>query len=204
MILGSHNSLSFCRVKQWYLRPITFMGRCQKSDLNEQFNTFGARYFDIRVTFDKRGEPIPAHGIFHWDYDVDVALCELNEYAENTGEKVYVRLILEQNSKKKNQARYDKLFKLFCSYTQLFYKHLTFVGGNRKYDWKKLYDFGTEEPELDDKYSSTTRLFGERKHNFIDKLDDLWPWLYAKIHNKKLYSVGTNKHVLLIDFLNIK
>lgn len=199
-MIGSHNTFSFAPVKQWYLRPIKFMGRCQRADIFSQFAIYNVRYFDLRLVFNKKGELNVAHGIFHWDVDIDSELSWLNLWDET----VYVRVILEQNSERKNQAFFDEKFIEKCKELQEKYKRLIFVGGNRKYDWAKLYDFNTTEPTLDDRYSSTTRLFGERKHDFVDKLDDLWPWLYAKIHNKELYSKGTDKDVLFLDFVDIK
>ena len=71
---------------------------------------------------------------------------------------------------------------------------MTFFGGNRKYDWKVVHDFGIQEPTLDDKYSSTTG----------SKIDDLWPWLYARLNNKSNIQNGTNKDVLFIDFIGSK
>lgn len=87
---------------------------------------------------------------------------------------------------------------------QKIYNNITFVGGRRKYDWELLYDFHTEEPTLDDKYSSTTHPFGGKKNSIFAKIDDIWPWLYAKLHNKKNYQKGTDKDVLFLDFVNIK
>lgn len=81
---------------------------------------------------------------------------------------------------------------------------MTFVGGRRKYDWELLYDFHTEEPTLDDQYSSTRNPFGGKPKTIFAKIDDFWPWLYAKLHNKKAYKKGTDKDVLFLDFVNIK
>jgi hypothetical protein len=34
-------------------------------------------------------------------------------------------------------------------------------------------------------------------------IDDWWPWLYAKIHNKKNRLRNYKEDILLIDFVNI-
>ena len=34
-------------------------------------------------------------------------------------------------------------------------------------------------------------------------IDDWWPWLFAYLNNKKIKEKGTNKDILLIDFVNI-
>lgn len=70
-----------------------------------------------------------------------------------------------------------------------------------------IYKF-PNEPELIDLYSSTTNIFGGSKEHWTAKLDDLWPWLYAKLRNKKnikryIDIEDTNK-VLFIDYVNIR
>lgn len=202
-ILGSHNSLSFSGAAKWYLKPFTFVAKCQSKTLKEQFYEYKVRYFDIRITFDKRNNIRSSHGSMIWKYDVEQALSELNHMARNAYEPVYVRLVLECNSESKRQEKLDDLFIQYCMHFQSMYPYLLFVGGRRKYDWKKLVEFNTEEPSLDDKYSSTTSPFGPKKNNFWDKIDDWWPWLYAATHNKKIRRKGTDKDVLFLDYINI-
>ena len=36
------------------------------------------------------------------------------------------------------------------------------------------------------------------------KLDDWFPWLYAFFNNKKNIEKGTNKHYMLLDFVQYK
>ena len=198
MILGSHNSMTYLPVKQWYFKPLFWTVRCQSKPLLEQYWN-GARLFDIRVRFTKSGDLAFAHGPIEFKGDVHTVLEDLNSWAQN--DKVYVRVILESNSPMKDQFLQEEHFGYFCEHIQNKYTNLTFFGGNRKYDWKRIYDFGTEEPTLDDKYSSTTDIFGGRPNTLRAKLDDLWPWLYAKIHNKNTLKNGTDKDVLFIDFI---
>ena len=186
------------------MRLFTWMARCQKVDLHTQFYSYGVRYFDLRVRFKKSGYPEFAHGNMAWMDMVYPTMYMLDQYAETVEEPVYVRLILEQNYKSSDQVFQDAKFKEFCKEMQKIYNNITFVGGRRKYDWELLYDFHTEEPTLDDKYSSTTHPFGGEKNSIFAKIDDFWPWLYAKLHNKKNYQKGTDKDVLFLDFVNIK
>ena len=203
MITGSHNSMSYCKAKNKWLRPFTWMARCQKVSLKEQFFTYGVRYFDLRVYFNEAGMPKFRHGSMEWKAMVYPTLRMLETFARSVEEKVYVRIILEQNHKSSDQQFQDYYFKQFCKEIQMCYRPLIFVGGRRKYDWELLYDFHTEEPTLDDKYSSTTNPFGGKKNSIWAKIDDIWPWLYAKLHNKENYKKGTDKDVLFLDFVNI-
>lgn len=200
-MLGSHNSMTYLPVKQWYFKPLFWTARCQSKPLYEQYE-LGARLFDIRVRFDENGYTVLAHGLIEFEGDVYDALKELNSLASK--HKIYVRISLESNSRMKDQYMQEYCFKDFCSYIQRIYTNLIFFGGRRKYDWAPVYDFGTAEPTIEDSYSSTTNIFGESSFTFAAKLDDLWPWLYAKIHNKKRIKMGTDKQVLLIDFVNIQ
>lgn len=204
MIIGSHNSMSYCKAKNKWLRPFTWVARCQNVNLKRQFFDYGVRYFDLRVYFKDTAMPEFRHGSMAWMTLVYTTITQLDEYAACTNEKVYVRIILEQNRKSSDQAFQDEQFKQFCKTIQKNYTNLIFVGGRRKYDWELLYDFHTEEPSLDDKYSSTTHPLGGDKNSLLAKIDDLWPWLYARLHNKKNYKKGTDKDVLFLDFVNIR
>lgn len=188
MILGSHNTMTYLPIKQWYFKPLFWTVRCQSKSIREQFYS-GARLFDIRVRFDEDRDITLAHGPIEFKGDVYEALEYLDSRAVE--DSIYVRIILESNSPMKDQDLQEEHFRYFCKNIQEDYTNLTFFGGNRKYDWRVIYNFNTIEPTLDDRYSSTTGT----------KLDDLWPWLYAKLHNKNLLKAGTNKDVLFIDFI---
>lgn len=81
---------------------------------------------------------------------------------------------------------------MFCLYLQNNYPNIEFFCGRRKYDWKLIHDFETEEPELTQMVSSMTWKIW----------DDWWPWLYAHFMNKKnLEKYKTTDKILLIDFI---
>lgn len=187
--LGSHNSFTYLPVKQWYFKPFFWTARCQKKNIKEQYK-LGARLFDIRIRTNSAYDIIMAHGPVEFEGDI----YELLDDMENLGEKVYCRVILESNKPMKNQEYQEERFKDVCYSIEQDYKNIIFFGGNRKYDWKEVYHFEATEPSLDGKYSSVIGT----------KIDDLWPWLYAKTHNKKNIKNGTDKDFLFIDFVNIQ
>lgn len=204
-MIGSHNSLTYLSVRQWYYKPFKFVAKCQSKPIYEQFCDYGVRVFDIRIRF-KNGEPIVAHGPIEFKCDVLDYIEQINNLADKVfflNQPVYVRLILESNKKMKDQSKQQLLFYEFCEYCLANYKNIRFFGGNRKYDWEKIYLF-KDDIELIDKYSSTTSIFGGKKDNFIAKIDDFWPWLYAKLYNKKNYAKYDGTGVLFLDFVNIK
>ena len=203
-MIGSHDSLTYLPVKQWYYKSFKWVAKCQSKTINEQYYNYGVRLFDFRVRFDKNLEPIIAHGPIEFKGKHEIYLEFLNLCAELGCENVYVRLILESNKPMKNQEQQELLFQEYCEYCIHKYPNLTFFGGNRKYDWKVIYEFNTQEPELNDLYSSTTNIFGGKKDSWTAKLDDFWPWLYAKLYNKKNYARYDGTGVLFLDFVNIK
>ena len=75
------------------------------------------------------------------------------------------------------------------------YKYLIFLGGERKYDWVSLYNFGNRWPILSESYSSMPS----------DKsiLNDVFPKLYAKKHNKDAIKNATGDGVI-IDYVDIR
>lgn len=61
------------------------------------------------------------------------------------------------------------------------------------YNWIVEYDFG-DDPYCDEKYGSVSDM---------KWLYGWWPWLYAKLHNRKNLKEGS-EGILLIDYVNIK
>lgn len=204
MILGSHNSMSYKSIRQWWLKPFFWAARCQSASLFDQFVFYGVRVFDFRVRFNKSGDITFAHGPIEYTGTVPNYLTILDHMASKFKDQpTYCRIILECNARMKDQDLQDEHFCYFCEDMEQKFKNIIFFGGNRKYDWKKLYNFASQGPSLDDKYSSTTILSGENNYTKLAKLDDLWPWLYAKLNNKKNKRKGTDKDCLFIDFVNI-
>lgn len=125
MLIGSHNSLSYNRPRQWWLHPFAWVGRCQSLTIPEQWN-LGVRYFDIRVRF-KGIKIISGHGLIDYDVNVIEWLGYLNRRANSEKEKCVVRIMLETKGKKD-----DARFKCYVKVWKVFYSNLIFVGGLRK------------------------------------------------------------------------
>lgn len=203
MLIGSHNTMTYQPPKKWWAKLIKFTAKCQSANLYDQFYKYNCRLFDFRIRYDKNGELTFAHGIVEFHGNVSTYIKLLDQFAEDVNEPVYARIALESNSPMKDQDLQEEHFAYFCEYIQKECPHITFFGGRRKYDWAKIYEFYTVEPEIEDKYSSTTELFGGKHGSLRAKIDDIWPWLYAKLHNKKNRKIGTTKDYLFIDFVNI-
>lgn len=136
-MLGTHNSMTFGKPYHWYGWFMIPFARCQSKNLKEQFIA-GARCFDIRVRFDKNGEPYFCHGLFRIKGKVKPALMTLERLAKEYKVLIGVRIILED--KKINDFQ-EKMFVVFCERFEQRFRNLIPFEGRRKGDWKVIYHF---------------------------------------------------------------
>ena len=205
MILASHNSWSYAKPKYWYIHPFRFMARCQRKNIQQQWNS-GVRVFDLRLYF-KDTKPCIRHGIMTFDVSEEQwmkDLAFLNQQAEKLPDHspVYVRVMLEQNHRYSNQEFLESCFKIYCKSLASHFPYILFIGGTRKYDEKRLYDFENLEPVILHNYSSTTSMFGKSVAKWYAKLDDWWPWLYAHLFNDSIMGKYHNENsYVMMDFI---
>lgn len=185
--LGSHDSMTYLPPKKWYMYPFKFMAQCQSKSIQEQYEKYGIKYFDLRVKIDDDAQPEFAHGMISYKGNVWGIL----DYLNGLGEEIWVRLILETSKEDEHQ---EKWFYAFCQAIEEKYTNLKFHNGRRKFDWKKVYNFQNEEPVLDQKISSMTWKIW----------DDWCPYIYARLMNHKNIQKGTDKDYLVLDFLHIQ
>lgn len=212
MRIGSHNALSYSGLKNWWLYPLYFVGKCQSKTIEEQYEKYGVRLFDIRINSRLDDVIESAHGFLRFKKDVEDALAYINGKGN-----CYVRVLMEQNYKKSKQDERDAIFIKKCKMLEEKYPNIKFCNGRRKYDWKVLYDFKYSEPNMIELYSSVTSLF-KSDSKILRVLDDWWPWLYARLRNKKnlnkwlCFKEKINPYIvpnkaddyILIDYVNIR
>lgn len=191
MKLGTHNSMTYLKPKKWYLYPFRFIARCQSLTIQEQYN-LGIRLFDIRISYDKNHNIEFRHGSMAFKGDVYETLAWLNQQ----GCPIDIRILLEE---KKEDIVKEVLFIKDLDKFKSIFPNLTFYEGRRKFDWKQLVKLPTLE---------VVQLVSSMQGI---KLDDLWPWLYARIMNKR--NLKTYKedfkyivdHIpILLDFIEIQ
>ncbi|MCR5362445.1 MAG: hypothetical protein K6E73_10635 [Bacteroidales bacterium] len=107
MIKGTHNTMSYLPVRQWWLRPFMAWGRCQTKNLTEQLAA-GVRYFDLRIKFAADGDACFGHGLLNYRHDdapedIIGALCRM---AEQTHQTVHLRILLEQRATEARQEQF--------------------------------------------------------------------------------------------------
>lgn len=190
-ILQSHNSWSYIRPKKWWLRPFKFMAKCQKANIYDQYVKYGVRSYDLRVKFDKNGNVVIAHGLFDFDIDRDELMRHLSFMNDN---KCVVRILHEVRREKEYTEESIERFKAFCKEIEEKFKDITFYCGRNLYNWMVDYEFDYN-PSEEGVYSSV------QPPKWID---DWFPWIYARLHNKETFKMGTDKDILAVDFVNIR
>ena len=191
-ILGSHNSWTYLKPKKWWLHPFKFMSKCQSVDIKTQYEKYGVRCFDLRVRFKKTDGLILAHGMMEYNYRWFDLAKDL-QYI-NSKKDCYVRVLHEVRNEKEYTIFSKETFVDFCKHISSNFKNIKFWCGKNLYNWEYDYNFGNE-PSCEENYSSV------KAPKFID---DWCPWLYAKLKNKKIIKNGSDKDILLIDFVNIR
>ena len=190
-ILGSHNSWSYLQPKRWWMRPFRFMARCQRVDIRKQYE-MGVRCFDLRLLFDEWDGMEIAHGRMRYKYTPEQLACDLR-WLHMKGD-CYVRLIHEVRSRSRHTYYAIESFKDVCKRWGKNYPNIHWWCGRNLYNWEKDYDFGPE-PSCEERHASVSK---------PRLVDDWWPWLYARMHNDAIRMVGTDKEILLIDYVDIK
>ena len=154
------------------MRPFSFVAKCQSKNIREQYEV-GVRLFDLRVRIDELGQITICHGIMEYK---STHLFDDMRFLNNKKD-VIVRAILETSYK---DERIENDFKHVCSLFQVGFPSIKFIGGNRKFDWTSIYKFGTFEPAIVGEFASAP------SDKWYSKINDLWPWLWAKLHNREV------------------
>ena len=208
MKLATHNTMTYLPPKKWWGKILGFIAKCQSVDYKKQ-HELGAEGYDLRLFFDKDGNVEYRHGIISYDasniYDV------LNYARDNN---IIVRVLLEIRTYNKNLIEDTTVNKLkqyfidFCNGLENQYPTIKFYGGKSLMDMSVvLYDF-KNKPVIKEfgLFSSMTSLF-KSDNKFLRIIDDLWPWLYARLNNKKnieKHKDKSDEYYMSIDFINIQ
>ena len=203
MKLTTHNTMSYQKPKQLWAKIIPFVARCQSVDYIKQYE-LGAIGFDLRLFWDKKGNLEFRHGIVSYPAD---NIWEVLDFIRD--HNLYVRILFELRSyNKKHIKNIDELkdkFREFCKEIEDKYPTVKFYGGCATCDWEQLYVFKNDEhiPEIG-LYSSNTSLF-KSSNNFLRIIDDLCPWIYAKLMNRKnIEKYKDSEQYISVDFINIQ
>ncbi len=191
MILGSHNSWTYLKPKKWWMKLIGFTAKCQEANIYEQYTTYNTKCFDLRVKFDKKGNLIIAHGLIEYDIDKEQLLNDL-KWLNDKGD-VSIRILHEVRNKRSYTKENINKFVKLCNELINKFSNLKFWCGKNLYNWENDYTF-KYSPSCEEKYSSVCS---------PKLIDDWYPKWFAKRKNNEIKKLGTDKDILLIDFVNI-
>lgn len=198
MILGSHNSWSYLPVRSWWMKPLAFMARCQRVDIRRQYE-LGVRCFDLRLSFDDNyiytNDNKQVMYVAHSCFQYKITSKELEEHLKWLNEQgdCYIRILHEVRRKSQYTKMNVTAFKMMCLFYKDKFSNIKFWCGRNLYNWE--YDYNFEfYPTCEEKYASVCS---------PKLIDDWWPWLYARFHNKSIRKEGTDRDILLIDFVDI-
>lgn len=190
MIIGSHNSWSYLPPKKWWMKLIAFTARCQDLSIKQQYHK-GVRCFDLRIRLDNEGILCIAHGLIEYKYNF-LDLYEDLEWLNTQSEQVSIRILHEVRTKKQYTEETVENFVDLIIMLQCKFSKLKFWCGKNLYNWETDYEF-PYKPSCEEKYASVCS---------PKLIDDWYPRWFAKFNNKRILKEGTNKDILLIDFVN--
>ena len=153
--------------------------------------------FDFRVDFDKNNNLLVKHGLAVYNFSTKEMMDILNYLNNKKGIK-YVNITLECSHAESVKLQYwkKKYFTSFCEFIENNFTKIRFIGGDVKHSWNKLYYFKNKHnPVAISRFASVATKC---------KFDDLWPWLYAKRHNKESMKEDRNNRYLWLDFVEIQ
>lgn len=188
--IASHNSWSYLKPSQWWIRIFNFIAKCQSKSISYQLSE-GVYCFDLRVSWDyKDNKFVCAHGLARYgSCNIIKDLREIAVKSKQRKKAPYVRVLLE--TARPTQFEIAKFYD-FCQALFKAYPTILFFGGFPTRKWgENIYNFPIKAPSLDDKYASVVP----------PKIRGLWPWLYAHRHNAENIKKGTTKDFLFIDFV---
>ena len=164
-MIGTHQSLTYAKPLQWYMKPFHFIAKCQKRDYKEQYK-LGVRLFDIRIK-PYKGTWRVAHGSMIFDID----LYEVLHYLNSKGDCI-IQISLEYNKEPKNS---DVIIESFIKEVQNLINsnpNIKFFGFGTKWNWNKVYSYeGEPNVKILQLVSSTTG----------NQLDDWNPSIFAEL-----------------------
>lgn len=142
MNIITHNTWSFLPVKQWWLRPFAWIGRCQDLTDKGQYYCSNVNGFDLRIRFDDCGTPHFCHGLLEYDGDVIATLAVLNKLHWDRQDIPFtVRVLLETTPFMSTEERQEQaqLFHFFCHRIELGFRCLIFWGGWARDRWGRRF-----------------------------------------------------------------
>ena len=189
-IIGTHDSITAHPPRKWWMKLFKPIAVTQDKTIWKQYED-GIRCFDLRIRLLKDYTWTLCHGLYEVKLDVYNLIYWLKEKAELMDENIYIRIVLED---KKHCHKEAERFVKFCEWCDNLSSYLIFICGNRKSDWKQLYNFKASCPQQWMPVSSCAE-----DARWYEKA---FPKLYAKRMNKhNLLNIPSKYGFAFFDFI---
>ena len=143
-MLGSHNSATFMNPRKWWMKPFSWMAKCQNNNICDQFR-LGATVFDFRIRLKGYINPDNlinnvriVHGLVEYGntYTFQCILSTLNSFSKE--KQIYVIIVYDkQYGGKKYYDFYENLIKELVQK----YPSIDFQFVDDKSTWNIIKDF---------------------------------------------------------------
>ena len=202
MVIGSHNAWSHLSTKKWWMNIINFIAKCQRVDIQTQYNKYDVRCFDVRIRFDSDRNPIVSHGIIEYNYSSQDFLKDLAWL--NSKKDVIIRIMLDirgiqysikSREYKNRQIVYQRyMFAMFYHQTlRAYFPNLRFINCKELPSGNKI----IEDAEQIKEYGNYSSVSNKWYHK-------LSPLLHAKNNNKTTRAqYQDTDNLVLMDFVDI-
>lgn len=192
-MIGSHNTFSYLPIKNRWMSFLKPWYKCQDKDIIQQINN-GAKFFDIRVKFDKKGLLNIVHNkvvfdineIQFWRLMVDV-----KNLAKELNTKLYFRVILDIRKEPKDKKHQLKLFKSFIYQFNKFDERICLDHSIIYWNWDYTYYYNNQFNIIEDHASVKAKWY-----EYI-----LGTKYYATKVGYKYINEHSSKNIYLLDFI---
>lgn len=192
-MIGSHNTFSYLPIKNRWRKIFKPWYKCQDKDIIQQIDN-GARFFDIRVKFDKKGLLNIVHNkvvfdineIQFWRLMVDV-----KNLAKELNTKLYFRVILDIRKEPKDKKHQLKFFKSFIYQFNKFDERICLDHSIIYWNWDYTYYYNNQFNIIEDHASVKAKWY-----EYI-----LGTKYYATKVGYKYINEHSSKNIYLLDFI---
>lgn len=190
-MIGSHNTFSYLPIKNKWRKIFKPWYKCQDKNILKQIAN-GARFFDIRVKFDKKGFLNIVHNKVIFDineFQFWRLMVDVKNLAEELNTTLYFRIILDIRKEPKDKEHQLKSFNSFIEQFKKFDRRICLDHSITYWNWK---------------------YYSNSQFNIIENHASVKAKWYEYILGTKYYAVKVGykyinekslKNVYLIDFI---
>ena len=192
-MIGSHNTFSYLPIKNRWMLFLKPWYKCQDKDIIQQINN-GARFFDIRVKFDKRGFLNIVHNKIVFDINELQfwrLMIDVKNLAEELNATLYFRIILDIRKEPKDKEHQLKSFNSFIEQFKKFDRRICLDHSITYWNWEYKYYYSIQFGIIEDHASVKAKWY-----EYI-----LGTRYYATKVGYKYINEKSINNIYLIDFI---